>query len=141
MKKVSTPRPDYSTYVQQLKEAGFTITERSGGQILVSKYGCGIVMEKDPAGGPRFPGAPGFMIGEAIAPLLDGGYQKFWQVDGRRLPALAEQLKALHQFENDFRGVMGVTSLYNQSLGTVSARYVYDRVEGREGQKIHHSFD
>ena len=41
-------------------------------------------------------------------------------------------LQALHQFSEELREATGATSLYNQSLGTVSDRYTYDRVENRD---------
>ena len=39
----------------------------------------------------------GWMIGERIARLVDGGYQKFWDSGERQVPALASQLQALHE--------------------------------------------
>ncbi|MBI1955499.1 MAG: hypothetical protein HYS38_03810 [Acidobacteria bacterium] len=108
--------------------------------MLVSKHGCGAVLERTLAGQPRFAVGPGLLVGNGIARLVDGGFQKFWQDDVRRLPALADQLAALHRFDQDLRTVMGVTSLYNEALGTVSARYVYDRLEGREEPKRHKPF-
>ena len=77
---------------------------------------------------------------EAIAHLVDRGFQKFWQEGERRLPALSAQLHALHQFDQDLRAVMGLTALYNEALGTVSSRYIYDRLEGREKSKRHQPF-
>ena len=49
---------------------------------------------------------------------------------GKRKPALAEQLKALHKFEEDLREGLEQETYYNQSLGTVSTFYLYDRPEG-----------
>ncbi len=48
------------------------------------------------------------------------------------MPALAEELKALHDFEEDLKEALGQESYYNESLGTVSTYYLYDRVEGRD---------
>jgi hypothetical protein len=42
-------------------------------------------------------------------------------------------LKALHEFEEDLREALGQESYYNQSLGTVSTFYLYDRVKDRDG--------
>ena len=64
---------------------------------------------------------------------MDGGYQKFFLTpSGIRKPALAEDLKALHDFEEDLKEALGQTSLYNESLGTVSTLYQYDRVQDRD---------
>ncbi|MBI3895808.1 MAG: hypothetical protein HY313_07730 [Acidobacteria bacterium] len=108
--------------------------------MLVSKHGCGAVLERTPAGQARFAIRSGLLVGNVIACLVDGGFQKFWQVDHRRFPALADQLVALHRFDQDLRAVMGLTRLYNEALGTVSARYTYDRLEGREEPKRHKPF-
>ena len=50
----------------------------------------------------------------------------------QRKPALAEELKAIHDFEEDLREALGMKSLYNESLGTVSTFYQYDRVKDRD---------
>lgn len=127
--------------MQRLKAAGFTATDRGNGQVLLTKKGCGTVIEKSASGEPQFVVRPGILMREHIARLLDRGFQKFWQTGDRTVPAAAEQLQALHKFEQELRAVMGLTGLYNQNLGTVSSRYVYDRVEGREGPRVHKSFD
>ena len=46
--------------------------------------------------------------------------------------ALASELKAVHAFQEDLREALGLVSLYNESLGTVSTEYLYDRVQGRD---------
>ena len=51
---------------------------------------------------------------------------------GREIPAQAAQLKALHAFDEDLREGLGVTSLYNLSLGTTCDDHLYDRVEDRD---------
>lgn len=47
-------------------------------------------------------------------------------------PALAEELVAIQNFQEDLREALGLTSLYNEALGTVSNKYLYDRVKGRD---------
>jgi hypothetical protein len=37
----------------------------------------------------------------------------------------------VHDFDAELRHVFRLTSLYNESLGTVSDRYLYDRLAGR----------
>ena len=139
--KGSIGKADNSRWMERLKEAGFTTADRDGGRVLVSKYGCGALIEKTASGEPQFAVRGGLLAGEGIAHLLDRGFQKFWQDGERSFPALARQLKALHNFEEDLRALMGLTSLYNEALGTVSSRYVYDRIESREGPKRHQPFD
>jgi hypothetical protein len=56
---------------------------------------------------------------------------------GKRKPALAEELTAIQNFQEDLREAFGLTSLYNESLGTVSNKYLYDRVEGRDDAPHH----
>ena len=75
----------------------------------------------------------GWVVNGETALLVDGGFQKFWRVgDQRKAPALAHELKTLHNFEEDLREALGLTSLYNTSLGTVNDVHMYDRVQGRD---------
>jgi len=60
---------------------------------------------------------------------------------GRELPAQASQLKALHAFDEDLREGLGLTSLYNLSLGTTSDDHMYDRVEDRDAPRRPHPWD
>ena len=65
--------------------------------------------------------------------LVDGGYQKFFLTpSGKKKPALADELKALHDLEADLKEKLGLPSLYNEGLGTVSTLYQYDRVKDRD---------
>lgn len=140
-RKDSKQTIDFSAWIEKLKSFGFTTSDRGGNRVLIGKNGCGAVLDKAASGEPQFAVRPGISMGENIAHLLDRGFQKFWQSGDRTFPAAADQLTALHQFEQDLRALMGLTGLYNQALGTVSSRYVYDRVEGREGPRVHHTFD
>ena len=141
MSKKSPSKPNIRNWIEQLQHAGFIVAEQQPGKVRISKYGCAAELETSPAGQPRFAVRPGLLLGESIACLLDRGYQKFWQDGHRLVPALADQLTALHRFDEDLRAALGLTTLYNEALGTVSARYVYDRLEGREGPKKHQPFD
>ncbi len=140
-KKEAANKPDYNTSMERLKNAGFVVTECGENRVLIGKNGCGAMLERSPSGELRFIARPGLLRGDRIAHLLDRGFQKFWQDEGRSIPALAGQLKALHDFDEELNAAIGLTTLYNQALGTVSARYVYDRMEGREGPKRHKPFD
>ena len=60
-------------------------------------------------------------------------FQKFFLAPGgQKKPALASELRDIHEFEEDLREALGLVSLYNESLGTVSTEYLYDRVQGRD---------
>ena len=75
----------------------------------------------------------GILMGGEIAVLVDGGFQKFFRApSGKKKPALADELKALHDFEADLKEKLGLKSLYNEGLGTVSTLYQYDRVKDRD---------
>jgi len=118
--------------LQAARSAGFTVSDPGGGRVRVSRSGVTAMIEN--AGGtPCLAERAGLeMCGETGA-LVDGGYQKFFQTpSGKRKPALAEELKAIHEFEEDLREALGLESLYNQSLGTVSTYYQYDRLKDRD---------
>ena len=90
------------------------------------------MLDEVPPGGLRISKA-GWIIGKEIGELVDLGYQKEWRTrSGAKAPALAEQLKALHTTIEDLRENLGLTSHYNESLGTVNDSHLYDRVAGRE---------
>ena len=76
--------------------------------------------------------SPGVLVGGQIARLLDRGYQKFIANGQYEFPATAEQLRSIHQFSEELSLVTGGVSLYNESLGTTSDVYEYDRVKGRD---------
>ena len=68
-----------------------------------------------------------------IATLLNRGYQMFLETpSGRKIPATATELKALHEFEEDVRAALGMVDLYNTALGTTSPKHEYDRVFKRD---------
>jgi hypothetical protein len=41
-------------------------------------------------------------------------------------------MKALHSFAEELKMALGLPSLYNESLGTVSESYQYDRIKDRD---------
>ena len=75
---------------------------------------------------------PGYLVGGEVATLLDRGFQKFWKSSRLEVPATADSLQAVHRFAEELREVIGEPSLYNESLGTTSDSYLYDRVKGRD---------
>ena len=124
------------TFAQKLdglRRGGFEVApDGSGPGYRVSRQGCAAIVADGPAG-PVIPVKPGVLMGGQIAALVDGGFQKFFRTaEGAQKPALAPELEALHAFEDDLHAGLGLETLYNQSLGTVSRLYLYDRVKGRD---------
>jgi hypothetical protein len=120
--------PSFSDRVESLRKAGFAVAARNG-VTRVSRDSCAVdLRESGEAAAPA-----GIVMGDDIGALVDGGFQKFFRTpSGKKKPALAHELKALHDFEEDVRELLGVKSLYNESLGTVSTFYLYDRVKDRD---------
>ncbi len=63
---------------------------------------------------------------------MNRGYQQFLKTTKTEIAATADHLKALHQFSEELKEALGLPSLYNESLGTVSESYQYDRVADRD---------
>lgn len=124
----------YDEAVSWLRDHGFDILEAPGTQnrIFLKKLNCSAAIEKAAEGGVRVFAKPGYLIGTEISRLIDKGYQKFLKTTKTEVPATADHLKALHQFSEELREAVGDVSLYNESLGTVSDRYVYDRIKDRD---------
>jgi hypothetical protein len=114
-----------------LKQFHFEVKNQGAGA-LVSRDGCGAMIE-DLREGQVKVGKAGVLVGAEIANLVSRGYQMFLRTpSGKEIPALADQLKKLHAFDEDLREGLGLTSLYNLSLGTTSDDHLYDRVEDRD---------
>jgi hypothetical protein len=92
----------------------------------------GVTDDRFESGGARLAVTPGLLVRGEIARLLDRGYQKFIKTKSYELPATAAQLKAIYNFTEELNQVTGALGLYNESLGTTSDLYMYDRVLGRE---------
>jgi len=123
--------PTFQDRLDNLKRAGFTVSPQPDGTVLVSKGECAVAL-RESGGQVQRAQLAGILMGE-IGSLVDGGYQKFFRTpSGKTKPALASELKALHEFEEDLKEALGLESLYNESLGTVSTYYLYDRVKDRD---------
>jgi hypothetical protein len=124
--------PSFQERVDILRKAGFVAQTLPDGRVRILKHGVGAVIGDERKNQPTIERA-GILAGDEIATLLSGGYQMFLQtLSGRRLPATAKELRALHEFEEDVKEALGIESLYNTSLGTISRSHMYDRVEGRD---------
>ena len=99
--------------------------------MLVTRHGAGAVLVAG-EGGAALAVSPGLMVRGEVGRLLDRGYQKFIKTSQYEIPASAAQLQAIHTFSEELKQVSGATSLYNESLGTTSDVYEYDRLQGRE---------
>jgi hypothetical protein len=118
---------------KRFKDAGFEIAEasKSPETLSVKKHGCVCYLIRQPGGGWAPSGPPYFVARGLECALEDQGYQKFWRHAGKRFPVRVSDLKNLHAFDQEVRECLGWKSLYNESLGTTSARSVYDRMTGR----------
>jgi hypothetical protein len=129
------PRPKIPTFserVELLREAGFEIENLPDGRVKVSKHGVAASIGDEGKNQPAIEKA-GVLVGSEIATLLNAGYQMFLETpSGKRIPATAQELKALHEFEEDVKEALGLESLYNTSLGTTSRKHMYDRVFKRD---------
>jgi hypothetical protein len=124
--------PTFAERVDLLKQAGFATETLPDGRVRISKYGIGAIIGDEGKNQPQIERA-GILVNSEIAFLLNRGFQMFWETpSGLRMPALADQLKALHEFEDDVKNALGLTNLYNTSLGTTSRRHMYDRVYKRD---------
>lgn len=102
------------------------------GGVLVSKYGAAAVLAPAKGVPAAIAEPPGALIRGEVARLLDRGHQKFFKTSQFELPATAVQLQAIHAFSEELKRLTGAISLYNESLGTTSDVYQYDRLKGRE---------
>ena len=107
-------------------------SKRAPKAFQVRKYGCAAEIAEAPDGTVLLLSRPGWLLGAEISRLLDRGYQKFLKSSKLEIPATADHLRAIHEFSEELKEAIGATSLYNESLGTTSDVYTYDRVKGRE---------
>jgi hypothetical protein len=124
--------PTFQERLDNLRRMGFATAPAPGGATRVSRAGLAVDLREE-NGSVRPIGDAGVTIGGEIGVLVDGGYQKFFRTPhGAKRPALADDLKALHDFDEDLKEGLGEESYYNESLGTVSTFYIYDRVKDRD---------
>jgi hypothetical protein len=127
--------------VQGLKPYKFEVLVEGPGKVRVTRDGCGAIIEDEGEGKVQI-GKAGVLIGDEIGVLVSRGYQMFLQTpSGREVPALATHLTKLHDFDEDLREALGLTSFYNVSLGTTTEAHLYDRVEDRDEAPHHHPWE
>jgi|SRR5437588_8430175 len=124
----------YEDAVAWLRDHGFDLIEAPGTQnrVFVKKYNVSAAIQKNGDDHVKIFAYPGYLIGSEISKLVNKGYQQFLKTAKAEVPATADHLKALHQFTEEFKEALGLPSLYNESLGTVSEAYQYDRIKDRD---------
>ncbi len=134
MAKNKITQRTYDEALPWLRDHGFDLLEAPGvsNRVFLKKSGCSAAIEKGPKGEAKIFAYPGYLIGGEISKLVNRGYQQFFKTTKAETPATAEALKALHGFTEELKEGIGGISLYNESLGTVSEDYLYDRVVARD---------
>lgn len=124
----------YDDAVNWLRDHGFDLTEAPGtqGRVFLRKFNVSAAIQKTGDDEVKIFAYPGYLIGSEISKLVNRGYQQFLKTAKNEVPATADHLKALQQFTEEMKEGLGLPSLYNESLGTVSESYQYDRVKDRE---------
>ena len=124
----------YEDAVAWLRDHGFDLIEAPGTQdrVFLKKYNCSAAIQKTEEGGVKIFAYPGYLVGSEISKLVNRGYQQFLKTAKTEVPATADHLKALHQFAEELKQALALPSLYNESLGTVSESYNYDRIKDRD---------
>ena len=124
----------YEDAVGWLRDHGFDLIEAPGtpGRLFLKQYNCSAAIQKAEDGGVKIFAYPGNLIGGEISKLVTRGYQQFLKTTKTEAPATADHLKALHQFTEELKEALALPSLYNESLGTVSESYHYDRIKDRD---------
>lgn len=124
----------YEEALAWFRDNGFDVTDAPGttARVFLRKYNVSAAIQKTPEDGVKIFAYPGYLIGSEISKLVNRGYQQFLKTSKNEVPASAEQLKALQTFSEELKQGLGLPSLYNESLGTVSEAYQYDRVENRD---------
>ena len=124
----------YEEALAWLRDNGFDVTDAPGtnGRVFLRKYNVSAAIQRTPEDGVKIFAYPGYLIGSEISKLVNRGYQQFLKTSKTEVPATADHLKALHTFAEELKVALGLPSLYNESLGTVSESYHYDRIVDRD---------
>jgi hypothetical protein len=138
----TTPHtPTFDERIANLKQFKFETKRETSGRVRVTRGGCAAIVEDAGDGAVKI-GKAGVLIGDEIGMLVSRGYQMFLRTpSGREIPALADHLHKLHDFDEDLREGLGLTSLYNLALGTTSDEHLYDRLEDRDEGPHKHPWD
>ena len=129
-----TEERTFEEAVQWLRDHGFDLIEAPGmqGRVFLKKYNVSAAVQKDGDEGVKIFAYPGYLISGEISKLINRGYQQVLKTSKAEVAATADHLKALQQFSEELKEALGLPSLYNESLGTVSDAYQYDRIVDRD---------
>jgi len=141
--KKKTEKRSFNDVLSSLGALKFDVAAATGGAggYRVSKYGVAAEIAPSAAVSEKIIPRPapaeitaraGVLLNGQIATLVDKGYQKFLKAGKLEIVATADHLRSIHKFSEELDEATGATTLYNESLGTTSDTYVYDRVAGRE---------
>lgn len=139
----------FEQVLQILRDHQFDVRELPGvaAQVAVGRYGAAAILARNPKYSAKTAAddelhpviwitPPGWLLRGQISRLVDHGNQKLFETPTTRIAATADALKSIHRFSEEFREAIGEPSLYNESLGTVSNSYMYDRLKGREPEVL-----
>src|SRR5579862_4610147 len=97
-------RPKVLSFEDHLAKAraeGFTV-QSAGIGTRIERNGIACIAQSGEGGVPRFTVRAGVVMGDEIGTLVDGGFQKFFRTpSGKSKPALAEELMAIQNFQED----------------------------------------
>ena len=128
----------YEEALAWLRDRGFDVTDAPGTtvRVFLRKYNVSAAIQKGPDDTVKIFAYPGYLIGSEISKLVNRGYQQFLKTSKNEVPATADQLKSLQTFSEELKTALGLPSLYNEALGTVSESYHYDRIENRDKPEV-----
>ena len=117
----------YEDAVQYLRDHGFDLIEAPGtpGRVFVRKYNVSAAIQKD---GPKDFRLPGYHRRR----ISSSTRSQVLKTSKTEVAATADHLKSLQEFSEELKEALGLPSLYNESLGTVSEAYQYDRIVDRD---------
>lgn len=128
----------YEEALAWLRDHGFDVTDAPGtnGRVFLRKYNVSAAIQRTPDDQVKIFAYPGYLVGSEISKLVNRGYQQFLKTSKNEIPATADHLKALQNFSEELKLGLGLPSLYNESLGTVSEAYQYDRIKDRDKAEV-----
>ncbi len=134
MAKKAAALPKYEAALDWFRQHGFDLLEAPGtqGRVFLKKNNVSAAIERADDGTTKIFAYPGYLVGGEISKLVNKGYQQVLKTTKTEIGATADHLKALQDFSEELKEGTGAPSLYNESLGTVSESYHYDRLKGRD---------
>ena len=100
--------PTFSERLDQLRQAGFSVTPLPAGGVRVSRADCAVDLKEEADSVRAIAGRAGILMGERdrgpggwrLSEVLPDAF-------GKKKPATADELKALHDFEEDLQEASG----------------------------------